>query len=189
MVGPDMQAVRNFFQIDNSIVFPRGGLNLGVAQGDFIYLDADQAVPNDTISYDGTAIRFKLATLNKFSVFNNLVHAHSNLTSSGDNLHDCGVAAARWRNIFAATQMGIHSGAGFTTSLQSGAITVASKPGLTWFAAEELRLGDGVALAIPTMPTLATEANITTPVDGMFYYNSTLNRIRAREAGAWVNLV
>lgn len=35
---------------------------------------------------------------------------------------------------------------------------------------------------------IATEGNITTPVNGMLYYNSTLNKVRAYQNGSWGDL-
>jgi hypothetical protein len=38
------------------------------------------------------------------------------------------------------------------------------------------------------LPRVSTEANITTPVNGMIYYNSTSHAFKARKNGAWVDM-
>ena len=187
MAGPDMQAVRNFFQIDGGIVRPRGGFDLGVADGDRIYFDADFGLPLTYITRTGGRLEFVMDGTANLRIFPTYVGTDE-LRPLTDATRNIGIPAARYTEGLFYARVGIHSGAAWQTSLQSGGIDLAGLPALTHFGPEQLQLGDGGAPYVPTVPSIGTEANITTPVDGMIYYNPTLVRFRGRQAGIWVNL-
>ena len=188
MAGPDIQAVRNFFQIDNGIIFPRGGLDFGVALGNNIYVDADQAVPNDYITSTGTNIRFHAGGVLAFSIgaTNNLSINH--IIPGTDNNRNLGATGTRWQNGLFGTQVGIHSGAGFTDFLAANALGLQSQPALTVQGAafEELLLGTGIGLhKIPRLPTVSTTALILNPTNGMMVINQATGFAEIHEGGAW----
>lgn len=190
MVRNYIEGIKSFFRNLGGIITPKAGRHMGVVTGSRVYFDAEQALANDYLSSPGAGqIEVVNAALRRilFSA-TGIVFSVVAIPVTDNNI-DIGATATRWEAGYFGTQVGIHSGAAWTTSLQSGAITIASLPAITHFGPEQMLLGDGGAPYIPTVPSLATEANITTPVNGMIYYNQTLNKFRGREAGAWVDLV
>lgn len=103
-----------------SLVGTKAGTDLGVPQGRYLYLDCDQATPNDRIGADagGSTIRLETNGGLRFRCTNTYNESNVALWPSADGTKDLGASARRWADVHVSDQ--IHLGlAGDNTYIKS----------------------------------------------------------------------
>lgn len=189
-----IQRFKSLFRVVGNIILAKGGRDIGVATGDRIYFDAEQATPNDYLTLVANVANWTVAGVLRFELgagyaalrnINAIFSIEGTTYPRADITYSLGVAANRWVNGLFGTEVGQHNGTIFVNSLDATGVTLGGNVGAVYHSGDFIQAGiDGThAFMLPNMTT--EQRNALTAVNGMIIYNTSLNEVQAYINGAW----
>lgn len=183
-----VKSAASFFKRVANIIYPIGlADDIGVAEGQRIYLDADQGAPNSYFVINGAFLELWVDGVERFR-FGGGVYTTQSFFPVNDGANIIGAHAARFASVSVSNRLAISDGTNDTESISSGEIMLNEHAGIISQTDTSLLCGiaGSISLKIPMMNT--AQRNALTAASGNIIYDITVNELQAYVNGAWVKI-